>query len=340
MNRPGADVHSLRSRSAPTGRGEKEHHLTDQKFAVDLITFYHPDFWGVRTHDEINAMADSDPHAFWEKMLTAIADSGVRGVETSIGPLSYPMALRAYGSIEALKARLDTLGLSIVSGFYHDFLRFGDVADPAVRAAICDDAMKLAEFLAPLGGEALVIGLPMRKTKGEAPVAFVDIDYARPLAALCNEIGARVAELGMSVALHTEGHSVMCTARDVDLFMLLTDPFYVGLCPDSAHLLLCGADPVAVLERHADRLVVTHWKDATGPMPLDIPIDPSVHEAHREYFCTLGAGRVHWQAWAGAHAAANFGGWMVLEVDGSADPVTTIRDSLAFVETSVSHLMR
>ncbi|MBY5974744.1 sugar phosphate isomerase/epimerase [Ferrimonas balearica] len=314
--------------------------MTDRNYAVDLITFYHPDFWGVADVDGINALAEADPRAFWDKMLEAVAEAGVRGVETSIGPLGYKMALRAYGSVEGVKARLDELGLAIISGFYHDFERFGDLSDPAVRAEICADAHALAAFLAPLGGQALVIGLPMRRTKGEAPVQFVDIDYARPLAQLCNEIGATVAPLGLTAALHTEGHSVMCTARDVDLFMLLTDPLYVGLCPDSAHLLLCGSEPVAVLNRHADRLVITHWKDATAPMPLDIVIDADVHGKHRDYFCTLGQGRVHWQAWAAGHAAAGFEGWMVLEVDGSADPVTTIRDSLSFVETSVAHLMR
>ncbi|HEY0212932.1 MAG TPA: sugar phosphate isomerase/epimerase [Paenirhodobacter sp.] len=314
--------------------------MTQPKFAVDLITFYPPDFWGVATSSDIDALAERDLHAFWEKMLTAAVASGVRGIETSIGPLGHQAALRAYGSAQAVRARFNELGLQLVSCFYHGFERFGDPADAAVRQAVCDDVRGMAEFLNVMGGEVIVLGLPMRRTKGKAPVQFVDLARAQPLAQLCNELGASIAEFGLRLALHTEGHSVMCTARDVDLFMLLTDPLYVGFCPDSAHLLLCGADPVEVLNRHKERLVITHWKDAISAMPLDVEIGPEIHTAHRAYFCKLGAGRVHWQGWAQGHADAGFTGWMVLEVDGSQDPVAVIRDSRTYVETAVAHLLR
>lgn len=313
--------------------------MTDLKFAVDLITFFHPDFWDVASAGDISALAQDDPRMFWDKMLETIAQSGVRGVETSISPLDHHSALAAYGSVEQVKAVFEAHGLQLVSGFYHDFERFGDLADPAVRSEICKDACQLGAFLAAMGGETLVLGLPMRKTKGEDPIEFVDFNRVLPLATLCNELGAALAKLGLGLALHTEGHSVMCTARDVDLFMLLTDPLYVDLCPDSAHLLLCGGDPVEIFERHRQRVSITHWKDATGAMPLDVNIDPEVHTLHRNYFCTLGAGRVDWHAWAKAHSGAGFSGWMVLEVDASPDPLSTIRDSRAYVETAVAHLL-
>lgn len=313
--------------------------MASSRLAVDLITFYHPAFWGVETTVEVNNLAEADPKGFWDKMLSAIEETGVTGVECTFGPFSVQMAIRAYGSVEAVKTEMTRRGLIVISAFVSGFERHGDVTDPATRTLICAEVLETANIVAALGGSALVAGLPMRKTKGEAPIAFVDLDFAAPFARLCNELGAAIAPLGLTLALHTESHSVMCTARDVDLFMMLTDPLYVGLCPDSAHLVLSGADPIAVLDRHKDRLVVSHWKDATGPMPLDVPIDETIHTRHRPYFCKLGMGRVNWPAWACLHRDAGFDGWKILEVDATADPVATIRESREFVDTALSHLL-
>jgi sugar phosphate isomerase/epimerase len=310
------------------------------KLAVDLITFYHPKFWGVGTAEEVNALAESDPRAFWDKMLGAVRDTGVSGVECTFGPFSYETAFKAYGSLGGFKAAMDDFGLTLVSGFMSGFDRLGDLEDAAVRAEICASASRYAEVIAAFGGDAIVAGPPMRKTKSEEPIAFVDMQYALPVARLFNEIGAAVARHGVKLALHTEAHSVMCTSRDVDLFMLLTDPLYVGFCPDSAHLVLCGADPAQLVARHHDRLVISHWKDATGPMPLDVPIDASIHDRHRPYFCNLGAGRVDWHGWARAHRDAQFDGWMILEVDATPDPVATVREGRQFVQTGLSQYWR
>ncbi len=313
--------------------------MTDRRLAVDLITFCHPGYWGVKDTAAVGALCDSDPKAFWDRMLDAIAGSGVTGVECTFGPFSYKTALKAYGSVPGIRAELNRRGLTMISGFLSGFDRHGDLEDAAVRAAICAEAAAYAEVLGALGGHALVAGLPMRHTKGEQPAQFVDLDLARPLARLLNEIGAAIAPHGIALALHTESHSVMCTARDVDLFMLLTDPLYVGLCPDSAHLTLSGADPVAVLARHRDRLVTSHWKDASGPMPLDVPIDDTIHQRHQPYFRDLGHGCVDWPAWAALHKAPAYPGWNILEVDATPDPVKTITDGRRFVEQDLAQFM-
>ena len=38
--------------------------------------------------------------------------------------------------------------------------------------------------------------------------------------------------------------------------MLLTDPAYVHMCPDTAHIIVAGSDPLAVVDRPAIDLVV------------------------------------------------------------------------------------
>ncbi len=308
------------------------------RFGIDLVTFAHPGFWGVEDSAGIARIAAQDPAGFWTRMLDAVAATGVTGIETTFPPYGYRGAISAFGTAGSFAAELSRRGLSLCSAFL-SLEKFGDWTDPAVQDDILAAAGQDADLIAALGGEALICGLPMRATKGAQPQVFADLARMSALADLANRIGAEAAARGLRLGLHTEAHSLLSLERDVDLLMLLTDPHYVGLCPDSAHLLLSGADPSAVAARHAGRLVLTHWKDATGPMPVDIPIDDSIHDRHRPYFRKLGSGAVDWPAWARVHRDAGFPGWCILEIDATPDPVADIQASLDFVTSSLGRFL-
>lgn len=305
------------------------------QLAADLVTFFHPKFWGVESHDSIFDLAQNTPDVFWLKMLDTVAAAGLTGIEPTFSPFNWQHALKTFGSVEAFSGAMAERGLTLASGFFADLEHGSDIADPAVRRRVLDLATRYAEVIAACGGDAMVIGLPMRRTRDADEPLFVDLAYAQRLAGVLNELGALTLRHGVRLALHTEAHSVFCTSRDVDLFMLLTDPLYVGFCPDAAHLLGSGADPVTVTTRHIDRLVVAHWKDATGVMPFDIPIDAGIHESHQQYFCRLGAGRVDWPAWARMYRDHKISGWAVLELDAAADPLSEMIASRQFVETTL-----
>src|SRR5262245_6195311 len=237
------------------------------KFGVDLVTFFHPGFWGLAGYDVIVAEAKARPRAFWDKILDAVAEAGVTGIEPTFSPFDWRDAVKTYGSIEGFARELDRRGLSVASGFFAELEHGSSIADPEVQAKILASAGEYAAFIKACGGDAMVIGLPMRKSPGAEPPLFVDIRLATELADFLNRLGALVAKEGVRLALHTEAHSMFSTARDVDLFMLLTDPAYVSFCPDTAHLIVAGADPLDVIRRHKERMVIAHWKDALGPMP-------------------------------------------------------------------------
>lgn len=303
--------------------------------AVDLVTFFHPEFWGVGNHGDILAFAESKPELFWNKILDTVAAAGLRGIEPTFSPFNWQHAIKTFGSVAGFSRAMEQRGLTLASGFFADLEHGSDIADPAVRSKLFDLVKAYAEVIAACGGDAMVVGLPMRRTRDAEPPLFVDLPYAQRIAEVINKLGALTLRQGVKLALHTEAHSVFCTSRDVDLFMLLTDPLYVGFCPDAAHLLGSGADPVVVTTRHIDRLVVAHWKDATGVMPFDIPIDASIHDSHQAYFCRLGAGRVDWPAWARMYRDHNISGWAVLELDAAADPLSEMIASRQFVETTL-----
>lgn len=299
-------------------------------FGVDLITFFHPGFWGMADEQEVIAFGREQPRPFWDRMLDTLQDSGVAGIEMTFSPFGHEGLIAAYGSADAAKAELDRRGLAIASGFFADVAIEGGIGDPQAEARWLAKGDALAKTLAAWGSDLMVMGLPMRTSWDACPPVFVDLDYARLAADFCNRLGSLALRHGVRLALHTEAHSTFCQPRDIDLLMMLTDPVFVGFCPDSAHMLLSGGDPVAVAARHAERIVVAHWKDARSAMPINIPIDHGIHHAHREYFCAIGEGTVDFDAWARLMLTRTEQKWAILEIDAVPDPLSETRKSLAF----------
>ncbi|MGW0662065.1 sugar phosphate isomerase/epimerase family protein [Streptodolium elevatio] len=320
--------------TGPTPAPESRH---EPLYAVDLITFYHPEFWGLDSYDALVAKTVAEPRWFWERCLDALREAGVPGIELTFPPGDWRSAVAAYGSPEGFAEALAQRELTLVSGFFADIDRH-EWRTPEGRRDILRAAGEYADFLHRAGGSVLVAGLPLRRTVGAQPAVFVDMAAAEPLAALLNEIGDVTLRQGVRLALHTEAHSVLCTGRDVDLFMLLTDPMYVGLCPDTAHLTLSGADPVEVVSRHRERIVLAHWKDALGPAPMDVEIDEKIFVAHQPYFCPLGSGVVDWFAWARLMREIGFTAPTLLELDMVPDPIGEMRAARRFVSTSLAPL--
>jgi sugar phosphate isomerase/epimerase len=301
------------------------------RYGVDLVTFFHPKFWGVADYDGIAGIARENPRAFWDKVLDSVHASGVTGLEFSFAPFNWQDAVRAYGSLKSFVHELSRRGLEVASGFFGEPESMGDFTDPAAQSAILVKADRYAEFLNACGSDIMVIGAPLRYSRGVQPIRFHDFEQARKIADFLNRLGAILCTRGVRLALHTEAHTVFGNARDIDLMMMLTDPYYVYMCPDTAHITLAGSDPVQVVGRHLERMIITHWKDALGSMPADIPIDEHIHQLHRPYFCRLGLGKVDWPAWTRLLKGAGYDGWAILELDPPPNPVTDIATGLRLV---------
>ncbi len=302
-------------------------------FGVDLITFFDPGFWDLEDEGQVIAYGKSEPTAFWNRMLDTLAQSGIRGIELTFSPFGAGDLIAAYGSAQAAGEELARRGLVIAGGFFADIAIEGGLGDPEREAKWLADGEALARQIAGWGGTSMVIGLPMRASWDAEPPVFVDLQMGQLAASLANRLGALTLRHGVKLALHTEAHSMFCQPSDIDLLMMLTDPVYVGFCPDSAHILLSGGDPVEIARRYAERIVTAHWKDATGPMPIAVPIDGGIHHAHRPYFCALGAGSVDFEGWARVMSARTDLEWAILEIDAVPDPLKEIRSSLAFART-------
>ncbi|SHF49316.1 inosose dehydratase [Kaistia soli DSM 19436] len=302
-------------------------------FATDMITFYQPAFWGLDTTDELNAFASSKPDAFWDKVMAALSEAGVSGIELTFGPGSIDNVLKAFGSAKAFGSTLEARGLTVVSAFMADAPAWSENADlPAIIA----DAERRAAFLAEAGGEILVTGLPMRRTVGVRPPLFIDVAFMSHAAGIAHAIGEAVAAEGIKLAVHTESNSALWYERDIDLFMAFTDPRYVGLCPDSCHITLGGGDPVRTARRYNQRIILAHWKDAVGEITENLVIDDTIFTQQQRFMVDFGAGVVDWNGWSEAMLATPGCETVLLELDAAPDPVAALRAGRAVVERARS----
>ncbi|GLQ53235.1 sugar phosphate isomerase/epimerase family protein [Devosia nitrariae] len=296
--------------------------------ATDIITFYHPAFWGLKNFDEVQAWVAAHPRQFWDKVLRALGEAGVTGLELTFGPGSIESALEAFGTAAAFKTALDAEGITVVSAFVADGPKWDGPAD---TAAIVADAQRRADFLGELNAGILVAGLPMRKTFGEQPPVFVDGRYMERMADIAHAVGEAVSRQGIKLVLHTESNSTLWYERDIDLFMALTDPRYVWLCPDSCHIALGGGDPVKVAQRHSQRTALAHWKDALGPIDRHLVIDSTIYDQQQRYMADFGKGIVDWAGWSAAMDRTPGRDIALIELDMAADPIAALTEGGAVV---------
>ncbi|MFF4029250.1 sugar phosphate isomerase/epimerase family protein [Streptomyces sviceus] len=305
------------------------------RFATDVVTFYHPGFWDLDSADAVRDWAADHPDRFWRRVLDTLAETEVTGIELTFAPGGIDSALRGYGSALAFRRELAGRGLAVVSAFIADSdapdWRHGDNL-PAIVA----DAERRAAFLAEVGAEVLVAGLPMRATYGTRPPFFVDAAYMTRMADIAHAVGEAVSRYGVRLAFHTESHSTLWYERDIDLFMALTDPRYVWLCPDSCHIALGGGDPVAVARRHTPRTALAHWKDAVAPIDVHLTIDETVYARQQPYMAELGTGIVDWEGWADAMSATPGADTVLIELDEAADPVAALRSGTAVAKRALA----
>lgn len=138
-----------------------------------------------------------------------------------------------------------------------------------------------------------------------------DLDY---MVRTVSAIAKILKPYGIRPCLHPHHNTPVVRESEIDYFMEHTDPETVGLCPDTAHLVVGGCDPVKICEKYADRIWFTHLKDITlDGVEGDLSEDPTVYGRFRE----LGEGDVDFHGIFRVLKAAGYDGWLCVELDGS-----------------------
>jgi len=146
-------------------------------------------------------------------------------------------------------------------------------------------------------------------------------DECKRLGHLLTELGRRTADLGIPLGYHNHLNTLSQNPANLDLILENSDPKYLKLELDTAHLVAGGGDPAKAIEKYHDRLLFMHLKDVR-----DIPADTPKARYPFE-FVELGRGRVDLPSVFAALGKAKFHGWAVVELDRVPDKSRTPKES-------------
>jgi inosose dehydratase len=152
-------------------------------------------------------------------------------------------------------------------------------------------------------------------------------DQCKRLGRLLNELGKRTADIGIPLGYHNHLNTLSQNPANLDLILENSDPKYVGLELDTAHLVAGGGDPAKAIEKYHDRLLFVHLKDVH-----DIPADTPKARYPFE-FVELGRGRVDFPSVFAALEKVKFHGWAVVELDRVPDKSRTPKESTLISKT-------
>jgi inosose dehydratase len=261
-----------------------------------------------------------------ERVLSEMRSLGLAATE--FGPLGFlkddPVAraeqLRAYG-------------LTAVGGFLPVLLHDAR-HDPLPEVdAFIDGCLA--------SGAGVVVLAAFTGVDGYDARPVLDDDEWSVMLANLDRINDRAAERRVIACVHPHVGTMVETGEETERVLAGSR---IGLCVDTGHLLVGGADPVALTARHPERVVHVHLKDVNGALAARV-MDGTLTfgEAVRAgMFMPLGEGDVDIASLVRTLEAAEYHGWYVLEQDvmldepGSdhipvAGPVGDVRKSLQFL---------
>lgn len=316
---------------ATAGRGGP-----DLDWVAQVITFYAPSFWGLDSDEQLSEYARSAPREFFDRLLDAIAQTGVRRIELCMAPGDWQAAREAFGGGAATRAALAGRDMVLTGSYQSGWPLEEALADRSARVRALDNVARHADFLHDAGVDLMLTG-PLRRGTVEGSI-FPRVSDAvlDDTAEIISELATITAQRGVDLAIHTEAYSVVCREEDIDRIMARTEEGLVYLCPDSGHITLDGGDVAAVVRSHLPRIRSMHWKDCIGPR-MDLPASGAVtHEMMMEQFRRMGKGAVDWEGVIDAFAQGQFAGYAVAEIDLAPDPIGDVRDIIDYYEDHVS----
>lgn len=202
----------------------------------------------------------------------------------------------------------------------------GELINPHTTEAELDHLVLLARVFSASGIPHITIsGGPYRPEHFDE-----DVDS---LARALSEVGRRISRFGVQLNYHPHVRTCVETPEEIDRFVSESDPDYVFLLFDTAHIAAAGGDPVEVARRHRDRIGYVHLKDIMSP---SAGVDLRIDGAYRQAFRNVGEGNLDFEAILGALDVHRFDGPVMAELDVSADPISDVRRVASFLFDELS----
>jgi inosose dehydratase len=259
-----------------------------------------------------------------ERVLGEMRSVGLAATEFGpVGFLAEDPAARA--------DQLASLGMKAVGGFLPVLLH-DESHDPLPEVdAVIDGCVASGAGVVVLAAYTGVEGYDERPVLDDAgwDVMLANLD----------RITDRAASRGVVACLHPHVGTMVETGEETERVLAGSR---VGLCVDTGHLLVGGADPVALTERNPDRVVHVHLKDVDGELARQVTDGTLTFGAAVKagMFRPLGEGDVDVAAMVRILEGAGYHGWYVLEQDVMLDAEPEDEGPVADVRKSVDFLLR
>ena len=195
-------------------------------------------------------------------------------------------------------------------------LSSGQISIDAPEAAQIDTHVAHATFAKEAGCQYLQI---LDELKGHPRSASPD--ECKRLGKMLTELGKRTADLGVPLGYHNHLNTLSEMPDNLDRILENSDPKYVKLELDTAHIAAGGGDPAAFILKYHERLLFMHLKDLRS-IPSDTPGARYPFE-----FVELGRGKVDFGSVFAALEKVNFRGWAVVELDREPEKNRTPKES-------------
>ncbi len=241
-----------------------------------------------------------------ERVLREMAELGI--VATELGPDGFLPADPVAASTELLVA-----GLTCVGGFVPVVLHADGPADGSAGDVVTEGVRARLTHFTALSAGTLVLAADTGLDGYDTRPTLDEAGWARLLVRL-DLAGEVAAEAGITATLHPHVGTMVENADDVSRVL---GGCRIGLCLDTGHLLVGGADPVALARRYPQRIAHVHLKDVDTGLARQVRAgDLTYTDAVRVgLYQPLGRGDVDVAAIVGSLEAAGYTGWYVLEQD-------------------------
>ena len=269
-----------------------------------------PCSWGVieRTHEGERSYG-------YARVLDEMQETGFSGTE--LGDWGFMPS-----DPVSLKEQLDRRNLDLIASWVTAVL-----IDPAGHADSADRAVRAARLLADVAGESplMVVGDNLfayeernRVVGRVKPEDSMTGDQWKIFVDGVHHIARRVKEeTGLRTVFHPHCSTWIEAPEEIAKLLELTDPDLVGLCLDTGHYTFGGGDPVAGLQKHADRIRHVHFKDCHPAVAAEARREGWEYNfaVGKGLFCELGQGEVDFSAILSLLRQLNYDGWVVIEQD-------------------------
>ena len=199
------------------------------------------------TNDDMPELGGDTP---LETCLAEAREAGFAGIE---------MGGKFPTTAAALAPTLAPHHLAFISGWYSGKLLSRSADDEFARMA---DHLQLH---ADMGCGVMVFAEGTGATHGDSSIpaatrALVPTDQWADYGARLTRLAELMRERGVRMAFHHHMGTAVQSEAEIDRMMAVTGDA-VGLLLDTGHAVYAGADPLALVRRHAQRIVHVHCKD-------------------------------------------------------------------------------